>query len=87
MLHRVRGGYAFTTPLMREAAYSGIGKADLADRHAYLATWAAPETIDRLGYDGAGRLSLTANERDENKKRNNLRADLNLSDKLACELA
>ncbi|WP_433298885.1 adenylate/guanylate cyclase domain-containing protein [Actinoplanes sp. CA-030573] len=64
MLHRVRGGYAFTTPLMREAAYSGIGKADLADRHAYLATWAAPETIDRLGYDGASRLSLTENERD-----------------------
>jgi class 3 adenylate cyclase/tetratricopeptide (TPR) repeat protein len=64
MLHRVRGGYAFTTPLMREAAYAGIGKADLADRHAYLATWAAPETITRLGYDGASRLSLAANERD-----------------------
>jgi class 3 adenylate cyclase/tetratricopeptide (TPR) repeat protein len=64
MLHRMRGGFAFTTPLMREAAYSGIGKADLADRHAYLATWAAPETVDRLGYDGAGRLSLTENDRD-----------------------
>jgi class 3 adenylate cyclase/tetratricopeptide (TPR) repeat protein len=64
MLHRVRGGYAFTTPLMREAAYAGIGKADLADRHAYLATWAAPETINRLGYDGAGRLALTENDRD-----------------------
>jgi class 3 adenylate cyclase/tetratricopeptide (TPR) repeat protein len=64
MLHRVRGGYAFTTPLMREAAYSGIGKADLADRHAYLATWAAPETTDRLGYDAASRLRLTDNERD-----------------------
>jgi tetratricopeptide (TPR) repeat protein len=64
MLHRIRGGFAFSTPLMREAAYSGIGKADLADRHAYLATWAAPESIDRLGYDGAGRLSLTENERD-----------------------
>jgi len=64
MLHRVRGGYAFTTPLMREAAYAGIGKADLADRHAYLANWAAPETINRLGYDGASRLSLTSNERD-----------------------
>jgi len=64
MLHRIRGGYAFTTPLMREAAYSGIGKADLADRHAYLATWAAPETITRLGYDAAGRLSLAENERD-----------------------
>ena len=64
MLHRVRGGYAFSTPLMREAAYAGIGKADLADRHAYLARWAAPETITALGYDGAGRLSLGANERD-----------------------
>ncbi|GIM95045.1 adenylate/guanylate cyclase domain-containing protein [Paractinoplanes toevensis] len=64
MLHRARGGYAFTTPLMREAAYAGIGKADLADRHAYLANWAAPETIERLGYDGASRLSLTENERD-----------------------
>jgi class 3 adenylate cyclase len=64
MLHRVRGGYAFSTPLMREAAYSGIGKADLADRHAYLATWAAQETISRLGYDGASRLSLSENERD-----------------------
>ena len=32
---------------MREAAYAGIGKADLAERHAYLARWAAPETVDR----------------------------------------
>jgi class 3 adenylate cyclase/tetratricopeptide (TPR) repeat protein len=64
MLHRVRGGYAFSTPLMREAAYAGIGKADLADRHAYLARWAAPETVTALGYDGAGRLSLGENERD-----------------------
>jgi class 3 adenylate cyclase/tetratricopeptide (TPR) repeat protein len=64
MLHRVRGGYAFSTPLMREAAYAGLGKADLADRHAYLARWAAPETVTALGYDGAGRLSLGENERD-----------------------
>ncbi|GAA2528321.1 adenylate/guanylate cyclase domain-containing protein [Winogradskya humida] len=64
MLHRVRGGYAFSTPLMREAAYAGIGKADLADRHAYLARWAAPETVTALGYDGASRLSLGENERD-----------------------
>jgi class 3 adenylate cyclase/tetratricopeptide (TPR) repeat protein len=41
MLRRVRGGYAFPTPLMREAAYAGLGKADLAERHAYLARWAA----------------------------------------------
>src|ERR1700750_2367784 len=53
MLHRVRGGFAFSTPLMREAAYSGIGKADLAERHAYLAHWAAPETVARLGYHRA----------------------------------
>jgi class 3 adenylate cyclase/tetratricopeptide (TPR) repeat protein len=64
MLHRVRGGFAFTTPLMREAAYNGVGKADLADRHAYLARWAAPETTATLGYDPAGRLRLTADERD-----------------------
>ncbi|MDG4822380.1 adenylate/guanylate cyclase domain-containing protein [Asanoa sp. WMMD1127] len=42
MLQRTRGGYAFSTPLMHEAAYSGIGKADLAERHAFLAKWAAP---------------------------------------------
>ncbi|GGL03570.1 adenylate/guanylate cyclase domain-containing protein [Mangrovihabitans endophyticus] len=64
MLHRIRGGYAFTTPLMREAAYTGIGKADLADRHAFLARWAAPESITEFGYDTASRLSLTDNERD-----------------------
>jgi class 3 adenylate cyclase/tetratricopeptide (TPR) repeat protein len=42
MLRRVRGGYAFATPLLREAAYAGMGKADLAERHAQLARWAAP---------------------------------------------
>ncbi|GAA3736594.1 hypothetical protein GCM10022225_19160 [Plantactinospora mayteni] len=42
MLHRNREGYTFATPLMREAVYAGIGKADLADRHAALAEWAAP---------------------------------------------
>ncbi|MFY1634707.1 AAA family ATPase [Solwaraspora sp. WMMB335] len=41
MLHRTRTGYVFPTPLMREAAYAGIGKADLAERHACLARWAA----------------------------------------------
>jgi class 3 adenylate cyclase/tetratricopeptide (TPR) repeat protein len=49
MLHRSRGGYAFATPLMREAAYAGIGRADLAERHAALARWAAPGD----GADGA----------------------------------
>ncbi|MFC6015512.1 adenylate/guanylate cyclase domain-containing protein [Plantactinospora solaniradicis] len=42
MLHRNRDGYIFATPLMREAVYAGIGKADRADRHAALAEWAAP---------------------------------------------
>ncbi|WP_229400861.1 adenylate/guanylate cyclase domain-containing protein [Micromonospora okii] len=42
MLHRTRSGYAFATPLMREAAYSGVSKAELAERHAALARWAAP---------------------------------------------
>jgi class 3 adenylate cyclase/tetratricopeptide (TPR) repeat protein len=51
MLHRMRGGYAFATPLLREAAYAGIGKADLADRHAALARWAA---------SGAGSLASAA---------------------------
>jgi Adenylate and Guanylate cyclase catalytic domain. len=41
MLLPSRGGYAFATPLLREAAYAGVGKADLADRHARLARWAA----------------------------------------------
>jgi class 3 adenylate cyclase/tetratricopeptide (TPR) repeat protein len=43
MLRRTRSGYAFATPLMREAAYAGIGQADLAERHAHLARWAASE--------------------------------------------
>ncbi|MFE9692012.1 adenylate/guanylate cyclase domain-containing protein [Micromonospora sp. NPDC005806] len=46
MLHRTRAGYAFATPLMREAAYSGVSKAELAERHAALARWAAPESAD-----------------------------------------
>ncbi|MBN1170780.1 MAG: AAA family ATPase [Micromonosporaceae bacterium] len=41
MLRRVRGGYVFATPLLRQAAYAGIGKAALAERHAALAHWAA----------------------------------------------
>ena len=36
---RTHGGYKFVTPLMREAAYNGLGKADLADRHARLVRW------------------------------------------------
>ncbi|MFI7603585.1 adenylate/guanylate cyclase domain-containing protein [Micromonospora sp. NPDC049366] len=46
MLHRTRTGYAFATPLMREAAYTGVSKAELAERHAALARWAAPEPAE-----------------------------------------
>lgn len=45
MLRRIRGGYAFATPLLREAAYAGIGKADLAERHAHLARWAGDDPM------------------------------------------
>jgi class 3 adenylate cyclase/predicted ATPase len=38
---RTAGGYAFVTPLMREAAYAGVGRAVLAERHAALARWGA----------------------------------------------
>ncbi|QSB14546.1 AAA family ATPase [Natronosporangium hydrolyticum] len=41
MLRRTRDGYGFATPLLREAAYAGLGKADLAERHAFLARWGA----------------------------------------------
>jgi class 3 adenylate cyclase/tetratricopeptide (TPR) repeat protein len=41
MLRKTRGGYALATPLLREAAYAGLGKADLAERHALLARWSA----------------------------------------------
>ncbi|WBB78822.1 AAA family ATPase [Micromonospora sp. WMMD882] len=41
MLHRTRTGWSFATPLMREAAYAGVSKADAADRHAALVRWAA----------------------------------------------
>ncbi|WP_326549902.1 adenylate/guanylate cyclase domain-containing protein [Micromonospora sp. NBC_01813] len=46
MLRRTRTGFAFPTPLMREAAYAGIGKADLAERHACLARWAGAAVDD-----------------------------------------
>ncbi|MGS2612994.1 adenylate/guanylate cyclase domain-containing protein [Micromonospora sp. LZ34] len=46
MLHRTRTGYAFATPLMREAAYAGVSKAELADRHAALARWASLDPVD-----------------------------------------
>ncbi|MEV4543096.1 adenylate/guanylate cyclase domain-containing protein [Micromonospora echinaurantiaca] len=46
MLHRTRTGYAFATPLMREAAYAGVSKAELAERHAALARWASRPPAD-----------------------------------------
>ncbi|MFC4019722.1 adenylate/guanylate cyclase domain-containing protein [Micromonospora sp. GCM10011542] len=52
MLHRTRTGYAFATPLMREAAYAGVSKAELAERHAALARWAAPADDSTPGGPG-----------------------------------
>ena len=65
MLHRVRGGYAFTTPLMREAAYAGH-RQGRPGRPARLPgpLGRAGDASTALGYDGAGRLSLAENERD-----------------------
>jgi class 3 adenylate cyclase/tetratricopeptide (TPR) repeat protein len=40
-----RAGYVFATPLLREAAYAGVGKADRAERHAHLARWASSPTL------------------------------------------
>ncbi|HEX2417363.1 MAG TPA: adenylate/guanylate cyclase domain-containing protein [Micromonosporaceae bacterium] len=40
---RSSGGYRFVTPLMREAAYAGVGRAVLAARHAELARWGAAQ--------------------------------------------
>ncbi|WP_089157580.1 adenylate/guanylate cyclase domain-containing protein [Micromonospora sp. NBS 11-29] len=62
MLHRTRTGFAFATPLMREAAYAGVSKAELADRHAALARWAAPESV---GGTGTPRGAFTEAARDD----------------------
>ncbi|MFG1652916.1 adenylate/guanylate cyclase domain-containing protein [Micromonospora sp. NPDC049275] len=61
MLHRSRAGYAFATPLMREAAYAGVSKAELAERHAALARWAAP--VDGATTGGVG--GFTEEARDD----------------------
>ncbi|MGC4876937.1 adenylate/guanylate cyclase domain-containing protein [Micromonospora sp. DT43] len=61
MLHRSRAGYAFATPLMREAAYAGVSKAELAERHAALARWAAP--VDGATAGGVG--GFTEETRDD----------------------
>ncbi|GAA1789048.1 hypothetical protein GCM10009682_08880 [Luedemannella flava] len=60
MLLRVHGGYAFATPLMREAAYAGVGKADLAERHALLAAWAAQVPSPVHGWSATDRDSFIA---------------------------
>jgi len=64
MLRRIRGGYAFATPLLREAAYAGIGKTDLAERHAFLARWATsrgtPEEWDAFIAEHAERAAKLA---------------------------
>ncbi|MGC5050403.1 adenylate/guanylate cyclase domain-containing protein [Micromonospora sp. DT48] len=66
MLHRTRSGYAFATPLMREAAYSGISKAELAERHAALARWAAPATeATATGSTGSGPGGFSEAARDD----------------------
>jgi class 3 adenylate cyclase/tetratricopeptide (TPR) repeat protein len=43
-------GYAFATPLMREAAYAGVGKADLAERHAQLVLWSGRLSPTSVGW-------------------------------------
>jgi class 3 adenylate cyclase/tetratricopeptide (TPR) repeat protein len=67
MLRKVKGGYAFATPLLREAAYAGVGKADLAERHALLARWAAeptPSPRPEPGQPRPGRVGMTAEAAD-----------------------
>ncbi|GAA1803865.1 AAA family ATPase [Planosporangium flavigriseum] len=67
MLRKVKGGYAFATPLLREAAYAGVGKADLAERHALLARWAAdpaPSARPEPGRPRPGRVGMTAEAAD-----------------------
>ncbi|MFD6608534.1 adenylate/guanylate cyclase domain-containing protein [Micromonospora chalcea] len=62
MLHRTRTGFAFATPLMREAAYAGVSKAELAERHAALARWAAPESVAETGGAPAGAFTEAARD-------------------------
>ncbi|MFI5906198.1 adenylate/guanylate cyclase domain-containing protein [Dactylosporangium sp. NPDC051541] len=57
MLRRGRGGFAFATPLLREAAYAGIGKADLAERHAALSRWASAAVTSFLSAGGTGNVA------------------------------
>jgi tetratricopeptide (TPR) repeat protein len=64
MFRRTRGGFGFSTPLLREAAYAGIGKADLAERHAALAKWAAAARANHAGPGNVPGLNMTASAAD-----------------------
>jgi class 3 adenylate cyclase/tetratricopeptide (TPR) repeat protein len=67
MLRKVRSGYAFATPLLREAAYAGVGRADAAERHALLAQWAAepaPQPRPAAHRPRPGRVGMTAEAAD-----------------------
>ncbi len=65
MLRRTRSGYAFATPLMREAAYAGIGQADLAERHSHLARWAAgAQLAGQRSTEGDGPAGMSPEARD-----------------------
>ncbi|MEV8513437.1 adenylate/guanylate cyclase domain-containing protein [Dactylosporangium sp. NPDC051484] len=57
MLRRGRADFAFATPLLREAAYAGIGKADLAERHAALSRWASAAVTAFLASGGTGNVT------------------------------
>ncbi|WP_449329520.1 adenylate/guanylate cyclase domain-containing protein [Salininema proteolyticum] len=48
---RSYGGYRFVTPLLREAAYTPIGKVDAAHAHAEIARWAASVELDGQSAD------------------------------------
>lgn len=48
---RSYGGYRFVTPLLRQAAYAPIGKADAARAHAEIARWAADTELEGQSAD------------------------------------
>jgi tetratricopeptide (TPR) repeat protein len=64
MFRRTRSGFEFATPLLREAAYAGIGKADLADRHATLAKWAVSALAAFSGSGNVPGLNMTTGAAD-----------------------
>ena len=48
---RSYGGYRFVTPLLRQAAYAPIGKADAARSHAEIARWASETELEGQSAD------------------------------------